>query len=189
MIISLCGDAGSGKSTVADLLAKKLGFRRYSVGGYRRQRALELSLTLEQYNKKGESDPQTDREADQWTENLGKTEDNFIIDGRLPFLFIPHSFKVYLTVRPSEAARRIFKDHRSGETFKTVEEAQAAILRRRSSDTLRYKKYYNLNPFDPKHYDYIIDTTAIPAETVAEHILAAIKRRQPTSAVLNTATK
>lgn len=189
MIISLCGDAGSGKSTVAGLLAKKLGFRRYSVGGYRRQRAQESGLTLEQYNKKGESDPSTDKEADQWTENLGKTEDNFIIDSRLSFLFIPHSFKVYLTARPSEAARRIFNDRRPGESFNTVEEAQAAILRRRTSDILRYKKYYHLNPFDPKHYDCIIDTTEIPAEKVAEQILAGIKRRQPASAVLNTKAK
>ena len=41
MIISISGDAGSGKSTVADIISKKLGLKSYYMGGVRRKVAKE----------------------------------------------------------------------------------------------------------------------------------------------------
>lgn len=51
-----------------------------------------------------------DREVDKRQAQLGQVDDNFIIDGRLAFYFIPHSFRVRLVVDSQEAARRIFGD-------------------------------------------------------------------------------
>jgi cytidylate kinase len=75
---------------------------------------------------------------------IGKSEDNFIIDGRLAFHFIPNSIKIFLTVDPIEAAKRIFEDEsRTGVEFHTdIDHAAENITIRRKSEDERYMKYY-----------------------------------------------
>lgn len=53
-------------------------------------------MTLAEYNKLGETDPSTDIEVDEYQKKLGETEDNFIIEGRTSWHFIPHSLKFLL---------------------------------------------------------------------------------------------
>ncbi|NUM42573.1 MAG: AAA family ATPase, partial [Leptospiraceae bacterium] len=102
MIISISGAHGSGKSTVAQMLAKKLFWPRYYIGGLRREAAKKRGLTLAEYNALGETDPTTDTEVDEYQRQLGLSSDNFIIEGRTSWYFIPHSFKVYLDVSEAE---------------------------------------------------------------------------------------
>jgi len=90
MIITISGYPGSGKSTVADILAKELDLTRYSVGNYRRDMAKQQELSLKEFNKLGEKESWTDTYADEWQKQIGKEEDNFIIDGRLSYYFIPN---------------------------------------------------------------------------------------------------
>ena len=72
MIIALSGMPGSGKSTVAKQLAEKLGWPRYYIGGLRREAARKRGMTLEEYNKLGETDPATDKEVDEMQKNSAK---------------------------------------------------------------------------------------------------------------------
>jgi len=51
MIITIGGFAGSGKSTVADIVAKKLGWGRISAGDVFRKLAKEKTQTLDEYIK------------------------------------------------------------------------------------------------------------------------------------------
>jgi CMP/dCMP kinase len=108
MIISFSGAEGAGKSTIAKMLAEKLNWPRYYMGGLRRQKAKERGLTLAQYNELGEKDPATDREVDEYQKELGEKEDNFIIEGRTSWYFIPHSIKIYLDVNDEEGAKRVY---------------------------------------------------------------------------------
>ena len=75
----------------------------------RREKAKQRGLTLAEYNQLGEIDPETDKEVDQYQRELGEKKDNFIIDGRTSWYFIPHSFKIYIDVEAQEGAKRIFK--------------------------------------------------------------------------------
>ncbi len=181
MIITISGHAGSGKSTVAKLLAKKLGFKHYSAGDLRRQLAQERGLTIEEFNTLGETDPSTDKLADERSTILAKTEDNFILDGRLGWKFIPQSFKIFLDVDPNVAAERSFKDHQAGKRpsehpLSSVKEALAELKDRQASDTKRYKKLYNVTYDDPRHYDLVIDTSNNSIEQIVGQILDAIKK-------------
>ncbi|MDD5527911.1 MAG: cytidylate kinase family protein [Patescibacteria group bacterium] len=183
MIISISGAEGAGKSTIAKMLAEKLGWPRYYIGGIRREKARERGLTLAEYNKLGETDPSTDLEVDEYQKKLGETQNNFIIEGRTSWHFIPQSYKIFLDVSFEEGARRIFGDLRKdssrneGKNLKTYEDVLASLKSRRESDKLRYAKYFGLNVFDLKNYDFVLDTTNLNAEQTFAKVLAAVENR------------
>ena len=178
MIISLTGKPGSGKSTVATLLAKKLAMPWYSMGDLRGQMAQERGMTIDELNKLGEKEIFTDKEVDDFQTKLGRSGQSFIMDSRLAWHFIPDSFKIFLDVDASEGARRIFQTKRADESYVSIEAAAKAVAERIASDAKRYQKYYQVDLTDLSHFDLIIDTTNISAEKVAEQILKAAKEKR-----------
>lgn len=176
MIISISGQAGSGKSTISKLLAKRLGYKHYSGGDMRRKIARERGLTLAELNKLGETDETTDKEADNSIKKLGETEDNFVIDGRLAFHFIPHSFKILLKADLDTRAKRVYKDKRISEKFEDMEAAKKMLTVRDKSDLYRYEKYYGLNHLEDQNYDLVIETINNPDKTV-EKIISVLKEK------------
>jgi predicted cytidylate kinase len=172
MIITISGLPGSGKTTVGKLLAKRLGFKFYSIGDLRGRMAMERGLTIDQLNEIGMKEKWTDKEADEYQKRLGEEEDNFVIESRLGFYFIPKSVKIFLEVEPRKAAERIFRNQRPDEKRKgTVEEVLGSIRKRMKSDDTRYQKYYKVDFLDKSHYDIIIDTTSLTLEQVVEKII------------------
>jgi cytidylate kinase len=178
MIITISGLPGSGKSTVGRLLAKRLGYMFYSIGELRGMWAVERGMSINELNKLGEREEWTDKDADDYQTRLGKREDNFVIDGRLSFHFIPHSFKVFLTVQMPEGARRIFDDERVDEEGESLQGLQESLEERIKSDDRRYRKLYGLDFRDSHHYDVVIDTTDLTPEQVADKIIQALKGKQ-----------
>lgn len=177
MIISIGGNQGSGKSILAKRLAEALGWPRYYMGGMRREAAAKRGMTLAEYNKLGETDPQTDLEVDEYQKKLGGTEDNFVIEGRTSWYFIPQSLKLYLDVSDEEGARRIFLANRAGEdnSIKTLEDAVASVKTRKASDRKRYLQFFGIDTYDLKNYDYIIDTTKLTPDEVYGQAYSLIK--------------
>ncbi|MCU0679689.1 MAG: cytidylate kinase family protein [Planctomycetes bacterium] len=186
MIISISGSHGSGKSTLAQQLAEALKWPRYYMGGLRREAAKKRGLTLAEYNKLGETDPTTDLEVDKYQEELGKKEDNFIIEGRTSWYFIPHSLKIYLDVSPEVGAKRILKETKDTKNnnlrknednnLKTIEEIQKSLKTRYKSDRLRYKKYFNIDVYNKKHYDFVLDTSNLNKRQVFNKIYQFVKQ-------------
>ena len=175
MIITISGVPGSGKSTVATLVAKKLNFKHHSIGDLMRTLAAKKKMSLLELSEVAEKDKKVDEELDAAQVELGKKEDNFVLDSRLGYHFIPHSFKVFLKVEPEEAARRIFCAKREEEKENiTMEDTIRNIKRRKESETLRYKKFYGLNPFDESQYDLIVDTTRLTSKETAAKIIEKV---------------
>ena len=54
--ISIAGDLGSGKSTVAKILSKKFGAEIVSGGKIQRELASKMGITIEEFNIMMESD-------------------------------------------------------------------------------------------------------------------------------------
>ena len=73
---------------------------------------------------------------------------------------------------PTVSAQRILAAGRASEHFESVEEAAASIRARRASEAARYEMLYGVNICDMENYDYVVDTTYVSPETVAEHIAA-----------------
>ncbi len=179
MIITISGLPGSGKTTAAKEVARQLSLKHYSIGDLRGRMAMEKGMTLDEFNALGEKEAFTDRDADEYQKRLCQHEDEFVIDGRLSFHFIPRSIKVFLKVDEKTGAGRIFNDPRSDERqHKSVEEVMQATDRRMASDRRRYKKYYNIDPFDESHYDMVIDTTHISIGEVVQKILDHVKNER-----------
>lgn len=174
MIITISGQAGSGKSSVARLLARKLGFRHYSMGDLRRKAAYDRGITLAEFNKMGEDDDSTDRFVDDLQSKLGEKEDNIVVDGRTSFHFIPDSIKIYLHADLEARAGRVLKSERKTEPFSTPEECREALDEREASDDRRYRKWYGINVRDRKNYDHWIDTTDLTVKQVVDRIIRLI---------------
>lgn len=178
MIITISGKLGSGKSTVAKLLSKKLNLKHYSTGDFMRQIAEEEGITLIELNKIAETEHWVDKELDDRQIKIGKTEDNFIIDGRLAWHFIPKSLKIYLDVSDDVAAKRIWndKENRKKEGFESFESLKKELKQRKESEIIRYKQKYNLNHHDKSNYDLVIDTTDLNPDLIINEIIEFIKK-------------
>lgn len=181
MIISISGVPGSGKTSAGKLLAAQLGYTFYSTGGLFRKMAEERGMTINELMKLGESDITIHKSIDEYQRVLGKEHDNFVIEGRLSWHFIPHSFKVLLLCDTYEAAKRTYEAKRAAEndrrvevSYQTIEETEKSIIERNESDILGYQKHYGINYLDPQHFDAVIDTTTSKgAEETAQLILKA----------------
>ena len=176
MKITITGTPGSGKSTLARDLAKALDFDYFSVGDMRRQMAKERGMTLAEFNKLGEKESWTDEELDNHVTKLGKEKDDFIVEGRLAWHFVPDSIKIFLDADEEIRAERMVPRESVGEKFENVEEAIKANKERVESDRLRYKKYYNLDPYDMSHYDMILDSTDQTREETCKEALNLIEK-------------
>ena len=178
MIITITGPPGSGKSSVAKFLAEKLKLKHYSAGDIRRELAGKKAMTLEEFNKWDEKTHEGDKAADEFQKKLGKTEDNFVIDGRLPAYFIPNSFKIFLHVDPEIAARRVMVERRNGvEVYNSIKEAVKKLAEREASDNRRYKELYGIDYANKRNFDLCINTSGTNVEQVAEIIIDFVKKK------------
>ncbi len=184
MILTISGAPGSGKTSVAHLLASQLRIPYYSIGSLRGKMALERGLTLDEFNRLGETDETTDTLVDEYQTELGKRDETCIIEGRLSWHFIPNSFKIFLDCNPQTAAERIFRakqlngDRPDEPTYTSVMDAAHWIRERVASDGRRYEKYYGVNFLDPSHYDLVIDTSRrTSAEDTANAVLEALAKK------------
>jgi CMP/dCMP kinase len=176
MRITISGMPGSGKSTVVRIIKERLNLKNYyGVGNFRRSEAEKRGLSLAEFNKIGEKEEFTDRETDEWQTKIGKTQDDFIMDGRLSFHFVPNSIKIFLDISPEEGARRIFEAKREKEKYESFEKSLEQWKERVKSDSKRYSKYYGINPYDLKHYDFVLNTTKLSIEEVVEKIIKFIE--------------
>jgi cytidylate kinase len=179
MHITLTGNLGSGKSTIAKIMAEKYGYEIYSTGKIQRELAEERGLTVLEMNKLMQQDHSFDNIIDEKVTQLSKeSKKDLFFDSRLAWHFAENAFKVFLTVSIDEAARRVYNDDKRGdvEKYSSQEEAKANLIERAHTEDVRYKEIYGLDYFNLNNYDLVLDSTFTKPELLAE-ILVSEKRR------------
>lgn len=171
-IISLAGDLASGKGTVSLLLKEDLGYTIYRNGDYVRALAKEKNMSITEFNIYLESHPQIDIQIEKSAAEYAKNNDNLIIDARLGWYAVPHSFKVYLKVDIDVSAKRAFNDpkRKATESFNTIEEQKQDIIKRYNLENERYFKLYGIRKDDMSNYDLVINTTNMTAKETSDKI-------------------
>lgn len=171
---TVSGEIGSGKSSVARLLAERTGAEYHSTGSLQRRLASGRNLSTLEMNLLSETEPTIDEEIDGFTRELAATEREFVIDSRLAWHFVPKALKVFLRVDTIHAASRVIGDQRSRsdtESYRGSDDAVRDILARQESERRRFLSTYGVDLFRWSNYDLVIETTEISAERTVDLIL------------------
>ncbi len=168
--LSLTGDLGSGKSTVGEILTKKLNLKKVSIGEILRELATENGMDVVEFNKYMETHPEFDNALDDKLKTYEIKDGNYLFDSRLAWHFVPSSFAVYMKADIKTSAKRIFNADRTTEIYSSLLDAENKIKNRRISEEQRYKTLYNVDISDMNNYDFVIDTDDKSPEEIALQI-------------------
>jgi cytidylate kinase len=166
--ITIAGDIGSGKSTVAKRLAELIGVKPLSTGGIQRQLAQKRGVSVLELNKLAEDDASIDREIDSYLMSLPPGD--LVVESRMAWHFVPDTLNIYLYISDQAAARRIVGAQRSDEDYRTIAEATQPILARRKSEVIRFKKYYDVDIDNLRNYDLVLDTTFTTVDEIVREV-------------------
>ncbi|MHB8396149.1 MAG: (d)CMP kinase [Thermoplasmataceae archaeon] len=170
MRVTISGPIGSGKTTVGKILADRMGLGFFSGGQIFRESARQARMSLEQYGKLAENNPDIDRRQDDLQIEVLRNNDNMVFESRLAGWLAGtndiRAVKVYLDAPRDVRIRRV--SGREGSDFqKEMEE----MKRREDSEVARYRKYYGIDFRDWQGYDLRIDTSNMTADEVSNRIM------------------
>jgi cytidylate kinase len=175
-IITIAGRPGSGKSSTSKQVATRLGYQHFSSGDLFRTIGKELGIDVLQTNQAAERQVEIDYKVDQKLRDIGQQEDHLVIDSRTAWHWIPDSFKVFLDLDLSVAAKRVLQDldsrKNANEQIASDPAQYAQTLRQRlQSETKRYQSLYKINPYDLNNYDLVIDTNTNNLDQVVDMVV------------------
>ncbi len=181
MKITLGGPPGAGKGTVGRLLAAHYGYEFISGGDLFRKAAAARGMTMEAFDTYMKEHPEAriDHEIDGLQVDIGKHQDNFVLESRLAWHFAPQSIKIKIDGELDERIRRIANVSsvdRIAYTQDDFEETKRKTLKRFSDHQAKILELYGIADLvADEHFDIIIDSTGISAEEVAKKTVAAIE--------------
>jgi predicted cytidylate kinase len=176
MRIAISGPPGSGKTTVSEIVAGRLGYELVLVGQIFRQMASERGVDLETFGRFAEEDETIDRELDDRMVAVAASRDDIVIEGRLTGALLRRkgieAFTIHIDASEEVRCLRIAK-RECDEDDAIMKETRM----RERSERKRYLAYYGIDPSNRMIYDLWIDSSARTAEEVADEIVAEARKR------------
>jgi cytidylate kinase len=170
VLITISGAPGSGKTTVARLVASELGLEHVYAGDVFRRQAAAKGLSLEEYAHRAETDHSIDRAIDAQMRERARTGDA-VLEGRLAAFMAGEAgvpaLRVYLDAPEAVRAERIV-GREGGDARARLREIQD----REASDARRYREIYGVDYHERDRYDLVLSTAGRSPEEVAAAIVA-----------------
>src|SRR5437867_12774993 len=145
MIVAVSGPPGSGKTTVAERIAKTHRYELVSVGALFRERADDFSMSLEKFGRYAEGHPVIDQELDanalRRVGALMKEGKDVVVDGRLqPWLLKKNG--IPCLTDPIDAPFGVRADRIAGREGKSLDQSKKALRERERYAMTRNTKTY-----------------------------------------------
>lgn len=173
----------SGKTTVAKIIAKELGYMMVGGGDILKEMAKDRGYKVTgedwwdtqdgiKFLRERDQNPDFDKEVDRRIAQKVK-EGNVVVTSYTAPWLIKEGFKCWLLASGEERAQRMaLRDHSD------IKESTKSTKIRDDENTSLYKKLYHIDfGKDMKPFDLIIDTESVPAQAVAHKIVQAFKSR------------
>lgn len=170
MIITFGGLAGSGTTTAADVLSKKLNIPFISAGSIFRYMAKEREMSLLEFSKFAEDNTAIDIELDKRQVEIAKKSENLIIEGRLSAHFVDADLRIWLLAPLDIRAERV-----CNRESKSMERVEEEIKIREESEALRYLDIHNIDINNLDIYDLILNTKRFDPDSISKIILTTLK--------------
>ncbi|WP_407453607.1 (d)CMP kinase [Methanobrevibacter sp.] len=171
MIITIGGLAGTGTTTLAEVLSEKLDIPYISAGFIFREMAAERGMTVLEFSEFAEGNDDIDKEIDKRQAEKAKLAENLIVEGRLSAFFVDNAdLKLWLMTPFEVRSKRIAQRE-----DKPVDLAKVEIITREKSEALRYKVIHNIDISNMDIYDLIVNTDSFNPESISEIIIQTLK--------------
>lgn len=182
MIITVSGIPSSGKSTISKLLCAKLGIERKSVGDI--IKSMSGNKHINDFYRELENNPELEKKIDMEQKKWGEDYDDFLIEGRTSFYFMPKrkSYNVFFDLSLETAAERAYSKAVSESEnpdyphkYKSYDDALSKIKERMEIENNRYKKLYGIDNLKLDNYDLVINAEGTKEEVFTKFYDAIIK--------------
>jgi CMP/dCMP kinase len=170
MIIAISGLTGSGKNTLGELLAKRLGYRL--VCPTFKDLAAKEGISLMEFQEKAAKDPDIDRKFDALLKEQA-SPGNCVITTWLGPWMVDADVRIKVKVADKIRAERIAK-----RDSMTLVQALEHIKKRDGQNRERYRKLYGIDIDDEKKFDAVLDGARNPPQKLLEMALTIINSKK-----------
>ena len=168
-VVVISGQPGSGNSTVAELVASRLGIGHFSPGKFFKSlsEGKETRSAIDTWKTEKGSSRSFHEELDRKQQELAD-RGNIVIDGKLSIRFVKNAdIKVWLKAPIEVRARR-----HAGRDGTEYETALEQLREKEKLEARNFERIYSFSPADlEKEADIVIDTSELTAEQVADRII------------------
>ena len=173
--VTIFGLAGTGTTSVGELVAENFGYTFLSSGNLFREKSVELGIEVSKLEKICLINPKYDFELDEYISKFGRANNNFVVESRLAYHFIPDSIKIKLVCDYATRIQRVARR----QNIPTSVASEETNFRERAANK-RYRKLYGIKKLAPdKEFHLIIDTSRRSAEETAAIIISKFDLSKP----------
>jgi len=156
---------------VAEALSSHFSLEHVSSGDVFRSMADERDMSLAEFGRAAEEDPEIDKDIDARQRDIARERDDIVLEGRLSgWMAEEADARVWLDAPPEVRAERV-----ADREERTPEEALAEIQEREESEAKRYEEIHGIDIKDMSVYDLVVDTSNWDEEGVVTVVTAAVE--------------